>query len=98
MIEVGLVPSCWNDPGVSAEFAPTHFASLVPASCRQQNEPEQGPVHRIVGGSLPDCSKLIIAQYSGSCLFFASAHSSDKRRPEIVTPRCMEVHNSVDDA
>src|SRR5215471_21706530 len=50
--------------GIIQVRSPLSSAHLMcPASAttcrRQQDEAEQGPVHWIIGGSLPNCSKLI---------------------------------------
>src|SRR6516225_765676 len=86
VIEVGLVPCRWNDPGsITVKLCPSHLARLIATCCRQQDEAEQGPIHWIIGGRLPNRSKFIITQCPGSCLLRSSRHSSDDGRAEIIT-------------
>src|SRR6516165_7094666 len=85
VIEVGLVPSRWNDPGsISVKLCPSHLSRFATTCRRQQDEAEQGPVHWIITGRLPKRSQFVVAQHSCPCLLRSSRHSSDDGRAEVI--------------
>src|SRR6516162_2614450 len=87
VIEVGLVPRRWNDPGsIPVKFCPSHLSRFATTCRRQQDEAKQGPVHWIISGRLPDRPEFIITQYPGSCLLRSSRHSSDDGRAKVIAP------------